>query len=168
MEQYKLTTPVALIVFNRLDCVIAVLETIRKAQPTKLYIISDGARTERAGENDKVRSVREYIESHVDWDCQVKYNCAETNMGSKYRIYSGLNWVLEQEDRTIILEDDCIPSSDFFRYCQELLTMYADDDKIWMISGKNVLRKQKSSEPYFLHGSRKHGAGRHGEEHGSR
>lgn len=150
MDDFKLVTPVALVVFNRLDCVIEVFEKIRQAKPEKLYIISDGAREDRAGEEEKVKAVREYIENHIDWECNTQYNYAEKNMGSKYRIYSGLNWVFSQEEQAIILEDDCIPSNDFFRYCQELLQMYEDNPDIWMISGINVYRKQNSKEQYFF------------------
>lgn len=150
MENYTLTTPVVFIVFNRLDCAQEVFEQIRKAQPQKLYIVSDGPRETHEGELQKVKSVRTYIESNVDWECNVQYNYAEKNMGSKYRIYSGLNWVFSQEEQAIILEDDCVPSQDFFRYCQELLQMYKEDKKVWMISGINVVRKQSSKEPYFF------------------
>lgn len=150
MDKYEITTPVALVVFNRLDCVMQVFETIKAAKPQKLYIISDGARVQKKGEDQKVQAVRNYIENNINWDCQVKYNYADKNMGSKYRIYSGINWVFEQEEQAIILEDDCVPSPDFFRYCQELLQLYADNDRIWIISGKNVLRKQKSNEQYFF------------------
>ena len=150
MGEFRLTTPVAIVVFNRLDCVEELMEKIRQAKPEKFYVISDGARKEREGEEAKVGAVREYIEKNIDWKCNVKYNYADHNMGSKYRIYSGLNWVFEQEEQTIILEDDCIPSNDFFRYCQELLQLYESNDNIWLISGKNVLRKQNSKEQYFF------------------
>lgn len=150
MEQFRLTTPVSMIVFNRLDCVIETLEKIRQAKPEKLYIVSDGPREDRDGEKQKVEAVRRYIEEHIDWDCNVKYNYAEQNMGSKYRIYSGLNWVFTMEEETIILEDDCVPNDNFFQYCQELLDLYADNEAVWMVSGINVIRKQNSSDPYFF------------------
>lgn len=150
MDEFRLVTPVAFIVFNRLDCAMEVFAKIRQAKPERLYIISDGARADRAGEEEKVNTVRQYLESHIDWECEVQYNYAEQNMGSKYRIYSGLNWVFEKEEQAIVLEDDCVPSNDFFRYCQELLQMYASCEDVWMISGINVLRKQDSKEPYFF------------------
>lgn len=150
VEKYKIYTPVALVVFNRLDCAMELLDAVRKAAPEKLYIIADGPRDGKEGEAQKVAEVRQYIENHVDWKCDVKYNYAEKNMGSKYRIYSGINWVFEQEEKAIILEDDCIPSLDFFRYCQELLELYQNEESVWMISGKNVIRRQDSTEQYFF------------------
>ena len=150
MSEFKLTTPVAFIIFNRLDCTMKVFEQIRQAKPERLYIISDGPRENKIGEKEKVEEVRRYVEEHIDWQCQVQYNYADNNMGSKYRIYSGLNWVFTQEEETIVLEDDCVPSTDFFRYCQELLEIYCEKEQVWMISGINVLRKQEPKEPYFF------------------
>lgn len=150
MEEFRLTTPVAIIVFARMDCAEQLLDTLRRAKPEKLYVISDAPRPDKEGEDIKVAAVRKYVETHIDWECEVKYNYSDKNMGPKYRIYSGISWVFEQEEQAIILEDDCIPSNDFYRYCQEMLEMYKEEESVWLISGKNVLRKQNSKEPYFF------------------
>ncbi len=148
MKEFQLTTPVSFVVFNRLDCVQQVFAKIREARPTKLYILSDGPRADHPGEDQRVKAVRDYIEQNIDWDCDVQKNYAEENMGSKMRIYTGINWVLDREDRTIILEDDCVPCQDFFRYCQEMLELYKEDEKVWMVSGINMYRKQNSTAQY--------------------
>jgi hypothetical protein len=36
----------------------------------------------------------------------------------------------------IILEDDCVANSDFFRFCSTLLAHYRDTDDVWDISGR--------------------------------
>ena len=53
MSDFKLTTPVAMIIFNRPDTTEKVFEEIRKAQPPKLLIVADGARANRAGEAER-------------------------------------------------------------------------------------------------------------------
>jgi hypothetical protein len=53
------------------------------------------------------------------------------------RVSSGLDWVFEQVPEAIILEDDCLPHPTFFRFCQELLERYRDDERVGMISGDN-------------------------------
>ncbi len=150
MDKFKLTVPVTFIVFNRLDCTQEVFERIREAKPIKLYVVSDGPRDSKIGEEKKVEEVRNFIKNHIDWECEVKYRFAHKNLGCKYNIYTGLNWVFEQEEKSIIIEDDCVPSMDFFRYCQELLNLYEKDEKVWLIGGTNLIRKEKSLEPYFF------------------
>ena len=46
---FKLTTPVAFIIFNRPDVTFKVFERIRRAKPTQLFIIADGPRPARGG-----------------------------------------------------------------------------------------------------------------------
>jgi hypothetical protein len=52
-------------------------------------------------------------------------------------VSSGIDWVFEHVDRAIILEDDCLPDPTFFRFCDELLDRYVDNERIAMISGDN-------------------------------
>ena len=140
MADFKLTIPVASITFNRLDTSVQVFSEIRKAKPEKLYLISDAAREGRPGEAEKVKECHVAIESMIDWECEVHKNYAESNMGCKKRVASGISWVLENEEATIILEDDVVPSPQFFPYMQQMLTEYKDEEKIMMVSGTNLMK----------------------------
>lgn len=133
----EMKTAVAIIIFNRPDTTKEVFEAIRKAKPTKLYIISDEAREGRAGEREKVDEARTLVENGVDWECEVIKNYAPKNMGCKKRVASGISWVFEHEEQAIILEDDCVPKPEFFEYCQEMLEKYKDNENIMMVSGTN-------------------------------
>lgn len=144
--EFKLTTPVSFIIFNRPDVTLKVFERIRQAKPEKLFIIADGAREDRIGEAEKCEQCRA-VTNMIDWQCDVHTNFAEKNMGCKNRVYSGISWVFENVDEAIILEDDCLPSQSFFRFCQELLERYRYDTRVTVISGSNhnVLNDIKES-----------------------
>jgi hypothetical protein len=151
MSDFKLTTPVMLCIFKRLDTTKKVFDKVREAKPEKLYIVSDAARNNIEGEVEKVNEVRDYVEQHIDWDCEVNKNYAKTNMGCGNRMQSGISWVFEQEEQAIILEDDCEPDSSFFIYCQEMLEHYRDDDRILMVSGNNPIGNLYPTEhEYFF------------------
>ena len=66
------------------------------------------------------------------------------------RQYTGFSWVFEKEEQAIILEDDCIPNLDFFRYCDEMLEKYKDDERVMMVSGSNYLKKWESGYSYHF------------------
>ena len=136
MNNWKLITPVALIIFNRPDTTERVFAEIAKAKPLKLLLIGDGPRSNRAGDAEKVAATRAIVE-RVDWDCEVLTNFSEENMGCKERPKSGIDWVFDQVEEAIILEDDCLPHPTFFRFCQELLNQYRQDQRVSMISGNN-------------------------------
>jgi len=138
-ERFQMKTAVAMIIFNRPDTTKEVFEAIRQAKPPKLYIISDAPREGREEEKKKVAETRSYVEEHVDWECEVIKNYAEANMGCKKRVASGITWLFEKEEAAIILEDDCVPKQEFFRYAQEMLEKYKDDESVYMVSGTNDL-----------------------------
>jgi GR25 family glycosyltransferase involved in LPS biosynthesis len=104
-------------VFNRLDTTKQVFEAIRQAKPPRLYVAADGAREAK----EKVKAVRDYIISNIDWECEVKTLFREQNFGCKMAVSS---WFFENEEMGIILEDDCLPSQSFFWFCEELLERY--------------------------------------------
>lgn len=133
-----LNTPVLLLIFNRADRTKAVFEQIRKQQPKRLYIVSDGARTDKAGEDKQVQECRT-IEQQVDWECEVKTLFRDKNLGSGIGVYEGINWFFEQEEQGIILEDDCLPNHSFFSFCEEMLNRYRENEKIMLVSGSNYL-----------------------------
>lgn len=134
-------TPVAFFIFKRADTAQKVFSEIRKAKPKKLFIIGDGGRNNE--EHARCLAVRSSIESQLDWDCEVHKNYSDKNLGCKIRVSSGIDWVFEQEDRAIILEDDTVPDQTFFRFCDELLEKYAGNGKIMQIAGVNFQQNNK-------------------------
>jgi hypothetical protein len=130
-------TPVTFIIFKRPETTNKVFEIIRQVKPSKLFVIADGPRSDREGEAEKCETTRAIIE-RVDWDCEVIKNYSDINLGCAKRVSSGLDWVFNHEEETIILEDDCIPHPTFFRFCEELLEKYRYDTRISSISAQNV------------------------------
>lgn len=138
MFESSINAAVAFIIFNRPDTTLLVFNEIAKAKPKKLLVIADGPREHYRDDDEKVRCTREII-NRVDWPCEVFKNYSDINMGCRKRISSGLSWVFDQVDEAIILEDDCLPDPDFFRYCDELLDRYRADKRVGIISGTNLV-----------------------------
>jgi hypothetical protein len=131
-----LKTAVAFLIFNRPETTARVFAEIARARPPRLLVVADGPRAGRPGEAELCRATRAVVE-RVDWDCEVLTNFAETNLGCQARVSSGLNWVFEQVEEAVILEDDCLPHPSFFPFCDELLERYRDDERVMAVSGDN-------------------------------
>jgi len=131
-------SPVAFFIFNRPETTARVFERIAAARPRRLLVVADAPRPDRPGEAERCDQARRMIE-RVDWDCEVLRNFADSNLGCRQRLSSGLDWVFDTVERAIILEDDCLPDPSFFRFCDELLDRYRDDERVLMISGNNFL-----------------------------
>ena len=136
--------PVVLIAFNRPDLTARVFERIREWKPRELVLVVDGPRHDNALDRDLVAQVKDIVRQ-VDWLCSVTEDFADTNLGLKQRISSGLTGVFATHDAAIILEDDCVPDLSFFRYADELLAVYADEPRVGLIGGTSRLRGKRAS-----------------------
>lgn len=132
----QLATPIVFIIYKRPETTRRVFDVIAQARPRKLLVIADGPRN--VGETAQCQAARATIES-VNWDCEVLTEYADTNLGLKRRVSSGLDWAFSQVEEAIILEDDCLPDVTFFRFCEELLGYYREEPRIMHISGDNFL-----------------------------
>lgn len=150
MRDSQLTTPVAFIIFNRPKSTEQVFAAIARARPKQLFVIADGPRPGRTGEQQLCLQTREIIE-RVDWPCEVQTHYAAMNLGCRDRVSSGLDWLFSNVREAIILEDDCLPHPSFFPYCVDLLDRYRHDYRIGMISGDNFQfgRKTGDGSYYF-------------------
>ena len=140
---------VALIVFRRPETTVRVLNAIRGLKISRLYVIADGPRQNVAGEAELVNETRQLVDG-IDWQCEVVKLYSNTNMGLRERVLSGLDEVFSREDSAIILEDDCLPNVDFFRFTAELLENYASNDKVALISGNNFASNPQMVESYYF------------------
>lgn len=145
-----ITVPVLLIAFNRPDTTKTVFDKIRAARPVKLYIALDGPRENKEGEDELCNAVKEIVR-HVDWPCDVAYKINEKNKGAEVTVSSAISWIFEKEEYAIILEDDIVASLSFFRFAQEMLIRYKDDERIGTVTGNNFTPiKLKNNDDYFF------------------
>jgi hypothetical protein len=113
-------------------------------------VVADGPRASRPGEGARCAATRSIID-RVDWACEVATNYAETNLGCQRRVVSGLEWVFQQSEEAIVLEDDCLPAPSFFGFCQTLLERYRHDERILLISGDNFLGDRgRNTDSYYF------------------
>ena len=135
-SNWELRAPVAFLIFNRPETTRIVFEEIRRARPSRLFVIADGPRAHVPEDNEKCLLARAVVDA-VDWPCEVIKRFSDKNQGSMGNISGGLDWLFTLENEAIILEDDCVPDSSFFRFCDELLEKYRDDERVAQISGDN-------------------------------
>lgn len=134
-----LKTSIIFLIFNRPDCTKHVFDQIRQAKPEKLFIVADGPRAENNSDKYLCTETRNIVKD-IDWECQVLTNYADTNLGCKRRVSSGITWAFEYIDEAIILEDDCLPAPSFFTFCATLLDYYRNDENVFQINGTCFLK----------------------------
>ena len=120
--------------FNRPEPLARLWQTIRAAQPERLFLYQDGPRSER--DCEAMEACRKVV-AEVDWPCRVERLYQTKNYGCDPSGYLAQRWAFSQVDRLIVLEDDDVPSASFYRFCEEMLERYADDRRVYIISGMN-------------------------------
>ena len=140
--------PVVLIGYRRPEMTARVLAAIIEAQPSHLFLVMDGPRSGDADDSSAVAAVRAVLEG-VPGETPVTKIFSKSNLGLKARVVSGLDEVFATVEEAIIVEDDCLPSPDFFRYATELLDRYRSNPAVGIVSGSSRLRgRQVSSASY--------------------
>jgi len=141
--------PVLFLIFNRPDVTRKTFNRIRDAKPARLFIAGDGPRENRAGESDLCYRSRSIIE-FIDWECDVKTLFRSENSGCGLAVSEAITWFFKQNEMGIILEDDCLPSLSFFRFCEILLRRYQDDEQVFSIGGTNIFERWNEKEKDYL------------------
>lgn len=143
-------SPILFLVFNRPETTSRVFESIRRAEPPRLYIAADGPRKDKPNDDILCNQVKSIV-SNITWKCEVKHLYREFNLGCKKAVSEAISWFFEQEEEGIIVEDDVLPLQSFYDYCDELLEKYRNNQQIGVITGNNLISKRFISDhSYFF------------------
>jgi hypothetical protein len=145
-----LRLPVLLVIFNRPETTAAVMRSLRTVQPPALYIAADGPRPATGGDEARCEAARR-VATAVDWDCEVRTLFRDQNLGCGRAVSGGINWFFEHVNEGIVLEDDCVPSTSFYPFCQQLLSFHREEPRVMHISGNSHQygRRRGTASYYF-------------------
>ena len=144
--------PVAVFAFRRPDLLrrtLRALESCEGFRETPLFVFSDAARPDVAGESESVASVRSLLH---DWAAKHNANVSEmpANLGLRRSILSGISSVLGSHDRIIVLEDDIVVSRGFLRFMNSALDGLKDRSDIVQVSGYFVPHSRRLPDAGLL------------------
>lgn len=125
--------PIALFVYNRPQHTERTLKFLKQnelAAESRLYIFSDGARTE--ADEQAVNEVRELIHNTEGFKSVIVIERTE-NMGLANSIIAGVNRLVADYKQVIVFEDDLITSPYTLTYFNEALDLYRNEEKIMHI-----------------------------------
>ena len=134
MKNYNVQNPILIRFFNRPKKLKILMKVIKKVRPRTLYLVCDGPNNLK---NKRLVEKSILIASDINWKCKLKKLFFKENLGGPKAGYEGICWFFNSVEQGIILEDDCIPNIDFFKFCDELLDYYKDDNRVGHITGSN-------------------------------
>jgi hypothetical protein len=136
--------PIALFCFKRIDTLILCIESLQlspEAIHSDLIIFSDAFRDENERQN--VDEIRSYI-ININGFKSIRIIQRERNLGVDYNIINGIQQMLEEYDRFIVVEDDLIVSNQFLRFMNAGLDHFKSFDKVLTLSAFNYVKIPKN------------------------
>lgn len=140
--------PVSITVYDRVDHLKQTIDALKanpEAAETVLYIFSDAARPRH---EDKIEAVRAYVRS-IEGFAEVRAHFQETNSYLR-NILEAREIPLQEFGRMIRMEDDIVVSPYFLGFMNAALDEYADDPRVFSISGYTPVLAGPESRTAFL------------------
>tara|TARA_A100001015_G_scaffold210585_1_gene235973 strand:+ start:325 stop:1248 length:924 start_codon:yes stop_codon:yes gene_type:complete len=145
-------TPILIMTYRRYENTKILLSLLKKFRQKNIYIFNDGIKNKFHKEEHK--KTRNLIKNYKKKNVNIKLLLPKKNLTQKRNLPYALDWVFKNNDTAIILEDDCMPSRDFFKFCNVLLKKFSNDQRIAQISGVNLLNhrgfRRRNNDSYFF------------------
>jgi hypothetical protein len=139
------------IAYLRPESLKLILETAFESGIRNFFVSIDFPRNPSA-ENLELRSQVSRVATDFELNPEVKITTAvrDKNVGCTPAVLSSCDWAFSKSDNLIILEDDCIPNSDFFDFCRTSLSVIKKDSRIWLAGGSQLVPLELIDEPWLL------------------
>jgi hypothetical protein len=125
---------VLLLAYRRWQNIEAILDLCRAAGISPIYLHIDGGRT--STENADTDKTLQVSNAYKDcWGIDIRIVKQSNNLGCAISMLASLNSAFLTEEEIIILEDDCIPSPDFFRYMEDSFAVMSWNPSIALACG---------------------------------
>ncbi len=136
--------PVLIVTYARPEGLRRIIEVALKAGVTQFYVAIDGPRNKEIEASQQV--MHEYLDCYTrNVDLEINTWQRDENLGAASSVLTAINWFLGNEQAGIILEDDLVPSLDFFEFASLALDKYRDNTEVWSIAGSRILESNAAS-----------------------
>jgi hypothetical protein len=134
--------PALIVAFAREDGLERLVTIGITAGVKKFYVAIDGPKNEfhRASQS-RMHSYLERVREVEKVDVQIWQR--EENLGAATGVLTAINWFFKKEEAGFILEDDLIPSIDFFNYATFALDTYKNNPEVWLVAGSRMNPESK-------------------------
>ena len=127
-------SPVAIFCYNRpekLNNLVNSLKQSKESKETILYFFVD---IPKDGRNITTENILNFIDL-IDGFKEIKVIVRNENFGLAKNILNGIDFVFQNNDTIICLEDDLVVSDNFLNYMNNSLSIYKEEKKVWHING---------------------------------
>ena len=129
----KENIPILITSFNRPDLLSKVLGATKSSGCLNIYFATDGPRN--LDDKNKINECIDILLSFFPAIQPKQILRHEVNLGCRIAMGTNIEWFFKQVELGIVLEDDCLPSSQFFDYMINALEHFQSDSEVFLVSG---------------------------------
>jgi hypothetical protein len=133
MKQNSDPLAVLLIAFRRIGSMTTILDRCFEAGVKRIYVTIDLA-TNTEGQNNQ-ESISQLLAKYQNKFDAIIIHKRDRHVGCAVSVLTGLDWIFSYETFICILEDDCIPSADFFEFVQESKRLLDSEEDLMLVCG---------------------------------
>lgn len=143
--------PVLIVAYRRKNSLREILALCETNDVKKIYIAIDGPKKDSvAGKRDNSEMEMIVTDFSKLFSGSVFLLNRTKNVGCAASVLSACEWVFEKESAAMILEDDCIPSSDFFIFSRLTVEVLNRDERVWLSCGTQFMHEENQMDSWFL------------------
>ena len=142
--------PIVLFMYRRPEHLSRTIESLMGCElfdESHLIVYADGAKG--VDDRPEVEAARRVAKKLLG--DRAEFYFSERNKGLANSVIEGVNDTLERFGKIIVIEDDLILASGFLRFMNEALSRYANNERIYQVSGYGYnLGESSKGRPVFL------------------
>lgn len=140
--------PILIIGYQRVNSLELILNICLKETTSKIFISMDGPPHSNSGLIDQARMlVADFKSAYPD---RISLKLSSENVGVGVHVISALDWFFSINSFGVVLEDDCVPHKDFFKYSISAIEFIKTQDSVWLFSGYRPQIKEIEEIQYGL------------------
>ena len=142
---------VLIIAYRRKENIKKILEICEYNEVSEIFIALDGVKqgcNSGLRDNLEIRKIVDDFEKKYTGNIKKLYR--DVNLGCAASVMSACDWAFLLTDNLVVLEDDCIPTNDFFKFSNLTLVEMRANSKIWLSCGTQFAPKNLVSNSWML------------------
>jgi len=127
-----------IVAFARANNVQQIVNVAISSGISRIYIALDVSETDSEVQKQQVMIEKLVLEMNESLSVSIKILKRSSNIGCSANLLSGIDWAFKFENYLAIVEDDCLPTQDFFFFVAESRSQLQIYPKIWIVGGTRI------------------------------
>jgi hypothetical protein len=135
--------------YQRTDSVVEILDSAISSRVTRVFISIDAPKRRDQSSLNNALNLRNIVSSYEDKFEILQIRFLDYNLGCALHVLNSIDWAFESVEELIVLEDDCIPSKDFFHFVNDGLEIMRLQPEIALICGTQHVPVELCLDAYY-------------------